>query len=139
MTKARKALQSARVIHIAFLIAAILYVWVPQLVSVSQKEVPLTMVACLAVVAFSTMGIALFLRTRTVQPAAERLEENPDDGDAAKRWLQGSLFALASCETVILFGLALRMLGAGWSICGVFYAVGFLVLLALTPKLDLPE
>lgn len=40
-------------------------------------------------------------------------------------------------ETIILFGLALRILGVPWKLAGLFYAVGTLLLLACTPKLDL--
>jgi hypothetical protein len=48
------------------------------------------------------------------------------------------ILSLVFCESVILFGLALRVLGAGWNVAGVFYAVGIVLMLLWTPKLDLP-
>lgn len=127
-----------RVIHAAFLLAAILYVWVPsRIVHDSGKATPMAILLAFGLVALSSLGISVFFRRLIVQPAAERLSKNPEDSQAAGRWRNGVLVSLVSCESVVLFGLALRFIGAGWNVCGVFYAAGIFFLLAWTPKLDL--
>jgi hypothetical protein len=90
-----------------------------------------------AAISAGSIGAAFFIRMRLIQPAVVRLRENPEDGPAAGRWRAGVLFSLVLCETVVLFGLALRMMGVEWNVCGVFYAVGIFFLLAWTPKLGL--
>ena len=45
----------------------------------------------------------------------------------------------AHAETIALFGFALKWLGASWLIAGPFFALAFLLLLAWTPRLDLPS
>ena len=94
-------------------------------------------VLAFGLVALTSLGISLFFRRRIVQPAAERLSNNPEDSLAARRWRSGVLVSLVFCESVVLFGLALRFTGAGWNVCGVFYAVGIFFLLLWTPKLGL--
>ena len=125
-------------IHAAFLLAAILYIWVQSRVAHdSGKAIPMAILSAFGLVALSSLGIAFFFRRRVVQPAAERLGGNPEDSIAAGRWRSGVLVSLAFCESVVLFGLALRFIGAGWNVCGVFYAAGIFFLLAWTPKLAL--
>jgi hypothetical protein len=139
MNNAQKNLRIARIAHIAFCFSAILYILVPLLViRVPQGPAPREIVFALGVVAFASLGAALFFRARLVQPSSEKLVVSPDDAGAAKQWRAGVILSLVFCESVILFGLALRVLGAGWNVAGVFYAVGIVLMLLWTPKLDLP-
>lgn len=81
------------------------------------------------------MGI--FFRSKKVTPAAEALAQNPEDAVMAKEWNSGVILSLVFSETIVLFGLALRIMGISWNISGLFYVVGILLMLAWTPKLDL--
>jgi len=138
MNAAQKALRASRILHLCFLIAAVVYMLVPFLiVSNASVDAPIVVAACLGLVAMSTIGIGLFFRGRNLNPAAERLRTNPDDTTAAGQWRGGVVLSLACAESVVLFGLALRMLGGAWSVAGGFYVVGILLLLAWTPKLEL--
>jgi F0F1-type ATP synthase membrane subunit c/vacuolar-type H+-ATPase subunit K len=138
MSIAQKTLRSVRVIHAAFLLAALLYVWLPaMIVHASGKEAPTAMVLAVSMVALSSLGIAVFLRRRMVRPAADRLSKNPEDVQAAGRWRSSVVVSLAFCESLVLYGLALWFIGAGWNVYGVFYAMGIFLLLAWYPRMDL--
>ena len=138
MNAAQKTLRSVRVLHTVFPLAAILYIALPMaVVRNSDRQVSQVIVLALGVAALGNIGIAFFYRSRMIRPAADHLRENPDAGDAARRWRGGVVVSLVFCESVVLFGLALRFIGASWNVCGIFYAVGILLMLAWTPKLDL--
>jgi len=139
VNNAQKNLQIARIAHIALFLSAILYILVPILViRVPQQPAPREIVFTLGVMAFASLGAALFFRTRLVQPSTENLVRSPDDAGAAKQWRAGVILSLVFCESIILFGMVLRILGAGWNVAGVFYAVGIVLMLLWTPKLDMP-
>jgi F0F1-type ATP synthase membrane subunit c/vacuolar-type H+-ATPase subunit K len=140
VTQAQKALQAARVLHAAFLLAAIGYVLVPAVAIKTQtRDLPPVFLLAISFVAAATLGAGIFLRRKIVAPAAEALCRNSEDAAAASRWRSGVIISLVFCETSALFGLAMRVAGVTWKICGLFYIAGFLLLLAWTPKLDLPS
>jgi F0F1-type ATP synthase membrane subunit c/vacuolar-type H+-ATPase subunit K len=139
MTLAERNLRSLRIIHIAFLFAAIAYLVVPFVATPkNQQPPPPAVVLGFAVLAFSMWAGAFLVRARLVQPASEVLRNNPEDAAAAGRWRMGVILSLVFCESVVLFGLALRFIGASWNVCGVFYGVGIFFLLAWIPRLELP-
>jgi hypothetical protein len=71
------------------------------------------------------------------EPAA-RLGVDPQDATSLKQWRSGQIVSFAFAESVVLYGFLLKFLGAGWNIAGMFFVVGILVLLAWTPKLEVP-
>lgn len=140
MNAAEKALRNARMLHAALFLASIAYILVPLVVMKTQtKEVNPAIVAAVSLIAVSDLGIATFFRSKMVKSAAETLAQNPEDAGAAAKWSRGVLLSLVFCMSTILFGLVLRILGASWNICGLFFITGILLLLAWTPKLDLPS
>lgn len=141
MNAAQATQKYMRVLHIVFLLTVVLYLWVPwMLVGGQATESPFVVVLVLGMVALTSVAAVLFFQARRVRPAAEQLRLRPDDAQAAARWRTGLILCFAFSETIVLFGLALRLLGAPWKFSGVFYAVGALLLLACRPKLELlPE
>ena len=139
MSAAQKNLRSARIIHALFLVAAVLYVIVPfRLIRVESQPPPDVFAVAIGFTAAAVVGLAVFFRMRYVQPNNKALRNNPEDAVALAKWRQGTIISFVCCESVVLFGLSLRITGVPWNICGIFYAVGILFLLAWTPKLDLP-
>lgn len=139
MTIAQKTLRVVRIIHLAMLFAAFAYVAVPLMVAPVQAQPPdLVFVLALGVVAFSALGAAVFIRARLAKPASERLQVNPEDKAAAAQWQRGVILSFVFCESVAIFGCVMRLVGAPWNISGIFYAGGILVLLAWTPRLEVP-
>ena len=139
MAAAQNALKAGRVLHLIFLMAAFLYIWVPlSEVQAESREVPLPIVLAIACVALSNVGLAVFFRSRHIRPSAEKLLINPDDASAARQWRRGVILTLVFCLTIVLLGLTLRIVGLTWKIASLFYAVGILLMLAWSPRLDLP-
>jgi len=136
---ARKTLKEIRIIHGVFLLSTLLYIAVPIFAFKGRpRALPPIFPLGLGIVALGNLGIASYLRSCQLTPSSEALRNNQEDAAAAKQWRSGTIVSLVFCETIILFGLALRIKGVPWSVCGIFYAVGILFMLAWTPKLDLP-
>jgi len=138
---AQTALKYMRVLHIVFLFTIAFYVWIPfQVAPKRHLESPLVIVVALALWSLAIVGLILFFYARRVAPAEERLRSHPDDKSAAEIWKGGLTLCIVCCESIVVFGFALRMLGVAWKISAPFYAVGALLLLACRPKLELlPE
>jgi nitrate/nitrite transporter NarK len=138
MTIAEKNLRSLRIIHIAFVFAAVAYAVVP-LPSRSGLHVHLTiMLFEYGTVALALGTASIFIRISVVQPAIAALRDNPEDGAAVGRWRAGILLSLVFSEALVLSGMMLRLVGASWNIYGVFYATGIFFLLVCKPRLELP-
>jgi hypothetical protein len=139
MSGAQKTLQAMRIIHFGFLGAAVAYLFLalaysPPVRQTSLQVVPLAM----GIVSLSALGVAMFFRSRMVQPASELLRNNPEDKITIARWRGGVILSLVFCESVVLFGVLLKFIGNSWSVCGIFYAVGIFFMLAWWPRLELP-
>lgn len=143
MNIAQTTLRRMRIIHGVFLLAAILYIWVP-FVAVHNngrtvtREFVATFSLALGVMVLCIIGLAAYFRSRYVHPSSEKLRDNPDDAEAAGNWRKGIVLSLVFCESIVLYGLVMRILGVGWNISGIFYAVGILLMLVWTPRLELP-
>ena len=138
MNAAQKSLQGARIIHIALLVASIAYLVVARYVTANPKgELPIAVAGGIGLAAFSMLLVAAFLRSKLVKPGAEALRNNADDTGAATKWRAGTIVSLVFAESVVLFGMVLKMVGFSWNVSGIFYVVGILFLLAWWPKLEL--
>jgi hypothetical protein len=62
------------------------------------------------------------------------LNEQPENTQALVQWRSVNIVSFAQAETVTLFGVALKFLGAGWPVAGVFFFAG-LALLLWTPRI----
>jgi hypothetical protein len=139
MSAALKALRTARIFHIALLAAAIAYMALPVLVDFGIKQqLGSIFPSALAGTCVVILGLAIFLRKTRIMPAEEILRSNPEDNAAALRWRGGVVVSLVFCESIVLYGLVLRILGVPWAVSGIFYAVGIFFLLAWWPRLELP-
>jgi hypothetical protein len=117
MTAAQKALRTARIFHIALLAATIANMALPLLIDFGIKQqigsiFPLALGATSVVI----LGVAIFLRRSRITPAEEILRSNPEDNATASRWRGGVVVSLVFCESIVLYGLVLRILGAPWAV-----------------------
>ena len=103
-----------------------------------EHQISPVLVSAIAFVCLNDLGVAIFLRNRTVRPSVERLLANSDDESALKQWQKGVILTLTMAFTTVLFGVTLKFMGAGWNTVSWFFAVGGLVILAWAPKLDIP-
>lgn len=139
MTAAQKSLQSARIFHIALLAAAVAYIVLPLAIAFDLRQslgsvLPLAMgFTCVAI-----LGVAMYLRKQRITPAEEILRNTPEDNSAALKWRSGVIISLVFCESIVMYGMVLRILGVSWAVSGIFYAVGIFFMLAWWPRLELP-
>ena len=139
MNAAQKALRTARIFHIALLAAAIAYMALPLFIDFGIKQqIGSILSLALGAAGVVILGVAIFLRKTRITPAEEALRNNPEDNAAALRWRGGVVVSLVFCESIVLYGLALRILGVPWAVSGIFYAVGIFFMLAWWPRLELP-
>ena len=127
-----------RIIHVAFITAAFLYAYMLTQMRLADRGVKPEVVIALGFLAIADLGIALSFRARWVRTSEERLRSNPDDAAALKQWRTGTLITFSFAESIVLFGVLLKFLGADWKVAGAFFALGTLLMLLWTPRLDVP-
>lgn len=139
MASIPQVLGSARILHRVFLATIAFFVVVLVRVPPVGRTVPSAIVIAMGFACVTDIAIAVFLRARMVQASEERLREDPQDSAALNRWRAGTLLSFVFAESVVLFGFALKVIGVGWNIAAVFFAVGVTLLLLWAPRLDLPS
>ncbi len=80
--------------------------------------------------------IASFLRSRYLTSSLETLRTNPSDPQALQKWRSAYVLPFTLAESVALFGLVLKFMGASWRVAGPFFAAAILLLLLWAPRLD---
>ena len=139
MNPTKLALRNVRILHAVFLLTMFLYIVVLRLIKTPEHAVPTGIVLVFALVAFSDVGIALFIRSRKVRASEEKLRTQPNDPGALNQWRVGMITSCVLAETIALLGFVLRILGAEWKLAGAFFAFAVLLMLLWMPRLDLAE
>jgi hypothetical protein len=137
MNPTKLALRNMRVLHTAFLLTMFLYIMVLALIKPVNHAGPSAVVLACAFLAFSDVGIAMFIRSRKVQAPEEKLRIEPNDAAALNQWRIGMISSFVFAETIALLGFVLKFLGAEWKIAGAFFAFAILLMLLWMPRLDL--
>ena len=138
MPSSQKALNEARLLHAAFLITIFLFIFVVHIAAIGERSISFSIVAGIVCVAVADIGVGFTLRRQFMNKAEQALEVEFDARKALADWRVANILSFAHAETVALFGVALKFLGASWKIAGPFFFVGFALLLLWTPRLDLP-
>jgi hypothetical protein len=84
--------------------------------------------------AVAVVGVIFVLRRTLVLPSAESLASHPDDLVSLRHWKSGYLATYALCETLALFGVALRFLGFNLQQSLLYYVGGFVLLFYFGPR-----
>jgi F0F1-type ATP synthase membrane subunit c/vacuolar-type H+-ATPase subunit K len=91
------------------------------------------------------MGLALygavggfFLRRKLMRCSEEALRMDAANPKALKQWQAGHIIGFASAESIVIWGVALRMVLGGtlWQ-ASLFYAGGLFLLLLWTPRMPI--
>jgi hypothetical protein len=136
VTSIESNLRSVRVLHLVFLLTVPLFIINLRVLQPAEHGISFVTVSVFVFLCLSDIAIAISFRARMITPSVERLRVNPQDAAALMRWRSGVITSFTFAETVVLFGFMLKILGAGWNIAGVFFALGSLLFVAWTPKLD---
>jgi hypothetical protein len=137
MADASQTLRNVRIIHFAFLAVPAVLFFAISTVQIESKPENTFLPTVLVVLAVSEVGIATGFRAKLLRPAAERLQQSPQDSAALEQWQRGSLLSFAFATTVVLFGVVIRVMGFSWNIAAWFFVAGFFLLLWWTPRLEL--
>jgi hypothetical protein len=131
----KAAFLQLRIIHSAFVFSCLLFILLTMyVIHPADKLVGMTMPLAFGVAALSTISVAQILRTKMVVATAEELARQPNNGLLVQRWRIGNILQFTFAESITLFGLLLRLLGASWAIAAPFFAAGLLMLLLTAPR-----
>lgn len=139
MATVQNVLRSVRMVHGVFFLTILLFGFL--LIRVDQfpeRAVSLPVLIAISLCVCWDIGIAFFFRATKLAPASEALRTNPNDPAALTQWRTQNFLSFCFAETVVLMGFVLKFLGTGWNIVGIFFAVGILLFLLWTPRLDVP-
>lgn len=131
----KAAFLQLRLIHGSFIVSwfalILLTVYVIHPVgTLTGMSVPLAV----GVAALSSISVAQMLRQKLVVAPVEELARQPDSVALLQRWRSGNIVQFVFAESITLFGLVLRLLGANWPVATPFFAVGLLMLLLSAPR-----
>jgi uncharacterized protein YejL (UPF0352 family) len=127
-------IRSMRIVYVTILLAMTMQVLVAERLShQAPRDIHVIWLGFL-VTGLTEVGIALFFRIRMLQPAAETLQEKPDDQTAVARWRVGNILSFVILDSVLLYGVALRFLGGTTWQSLPFYFVGIALMLAWWPR-----
>lgn len=88
----------------------------------------------ITLVAAGNLVAMVVLRRSMVGGAEERLRTHPEDVQTWVRWRTGQMITLVLGETIALFGLVLRVMGASLEYAAMFYVCAVLAILLHTPR-----
>jgi hypothetical protein len=131
-------LRVLRIIHSALLLSMVLYIFVAERIAriVTHPVQPIdhTFLASIAIVSIVAASTAFVFRIKMIGPALDTLQIAPGDVSSLNRWRAGSIISYALAESIVLFGLALRSVGASLPQSAWFYVAGPLLMLSWWPR-----
>jgi hypothetical protein len=117
------------------LFSMFLYVWIAEkLIPHQPQSLDHTFLAGIGATAVAMVGVALFIRAKTIRIAVQALQIDPGDVGSLNRLRSGSIVSFVLCEAVVLFGFALRFTGATPVQAAPFYIVGVALMLLWWPQ-----
>jgi len=129
-------LRRMRLIHAAFVLAMPLLVWITQSVCGYGRSNWTLWHWVMAGLALWAVFGGFQIRGRAIHRSEEALARDASDPKALRRWQAGQIIGMAFGETIVLYGVVVRMVlrGTLWQAMP-FYAVGLFLLLLWTPRM----
>jgi hypothetical protein len=81
--------------------------------------------------------LAFYFRRKRLLPALEKLRRYANDTGALKEWRFSTILSLTLTESIALYGLVMRVLGASRRVSWPFFGVALILMLIWRPQLDL--
>jgi len=94
---------------------------------------PAVLMVFIALAIYLTFSIISF-RTRFLSRVEEKLRLQPTDAAALKKWRVLNIAIFGMCESLGLYGIVLREMGASFSQAAGFYAGAIVLMLLSTPR-----
>jgi F0F1-type ATP synthase membrane subunit c/vacuolar-type H+-ATPase subunit K len=128
-------LRMLRIIYTGMLLAGIIYVFLPEVLSRPNREnINPAIYTAFVTLAALMIGMTFIVRQAMIGRALETLQLRPDDTLAITRWRTGYIILFALAETVVLYGLVLRFIGATLKQVVPIYVAGIVLLLLVQPR-----
>jgi len=137
MASREKTVAEIWIIYATFVITFFLFMFVIQMAKPEEKPVAPVIIGAFAFAALAYVPIGARLRKKFLDGADESLRKNSQDTQGLRLWRTGNIFSFTIAESAMLFGVALKFLGARWTVCGVFFAFGLVLLVVWMPKLEI--
>ncbi len=128
-----------RAIHICFISTWFLYLGLIFYLRWPEKPVPIVFPLALGAFAILSISVALKLRRQLLFASAAALASQPENVELLKRWRAGNIMSFAFAESIMLFGVLLKLLGAAWNVVGIFFVGGLILILLWTPRAITPK
>lgn len=116
------------------LIAAVLYLYLPEAARVQPKAVPIAMYYAISVLNAGIVGAIFMIRRRWTTPVEAVLSTDPENREALLGLRKGYVLIYGMSEATVLFGLCLRFVGFGRLQVAPYYIVGTILLLYCFPR-----
>ena len=134
MASAEKAILNVRVIHIGFVITIFLLVLVCLSSAPTEHPVSHTTVAAPGCAAAVDIAVGFAMRRKRMRDCEQRFQKDANAARTLEIWRVANITSFAQAETVALFGVALKFLGASWAAAGGFLLVGLALMMCWTPR-----
>ena len=125
------------VIYTSFVTTLFLFIFMIEIAKPAEKPISPMIIGAFALAAISYVPIGATLRRKFLDAAEERLRQEPHDAKGLQLWRTGNIFSFAIAESVMLLGVAQKFLGARWTISGIFFALGLLLMILWMPRLEM--
>jgi hypothetical protein len=129
-----RAVKTLRAVQWFMLVIIVACVALGELVGPVAHPVDPTQNYLFSTLAVAIIGIIFVVRRTLVFRAAESLATHPDDAISLSHWRTGYIATYCLCESLALFGFALRFLGCNLQQSSPFYFGGFVLLLFFRPR-----
>jgi hypothetical protein len=132
----KSKLRKLRLIQIAMIAVIPLFLWISESVcGRGSNDWTLRHWFVTGLALWSILG-GLRVRHRVLRRSEDALAKDASNPKALGQWQAGHLIGFASAESIVMWGLVVRMIlgGALWQ-ASLFYAVGFLLMLLWTPRM----
>jgi hypothetical protein len=127
-------LKKLRIIQIALIAWLAFLIYLAEHIHSSSAALKPAVLWAIVALGIYLMIMILSYRVRRLSPALEKLRHQPSDAAALKKWELWSITILVLSQSLGLYGMCLRVLGASFSQALGFYAGGIILLLLFTPR-----
>jgi hypothetical protein len=135
LSNARETLSVVRIIHLALLMAVLLYMFIIRIIPATPTE-PLNKPLLVGLYALCVLELAFGqrIRSKRVAVALELLRTQPNDAKALSQWRAGVVISDSVAMSVVLYGVALHFVGGTGLQIAPFFLVGAAALLFWWPQ-----
>jgi len=129
--------QSAEVwrAYSAYIVAWFCYLFMIHTMKPPQRTVSALVLVAFAVFAVYAIRVGFVMRKKFFAQSTEVFRGDPHK--ALNRWKTAHFIGFSCAMSVTIFGAALKLIGTGWLVPGIFFAVGLGLLVLWRPRSNL--